>query len=82
MRTGGMSNGNIARRLRANRRDYLAMKKNHIPFALLVSILKPLRKLRQYIVPESFTPAPERNDLERIGSHGKFSCLILLFIVY
>ena len=57
-----MSNGNIARRLRANRRDYLAMKKNHIPFALLVSILKPLRKLRQYIVPESFTPAPERSD--------------------
>lgn len=48
MRLGGMSNGNIYRRLRANRRDYLAMKKNGIPFAFLVSWLKPLIKLHQY----------------------------------
>lgn len=48
MRNGGISNGNLKRRLRANRRDYLAMKKNKIPFALLVSILKPLSKLHQY----------------------------------
>lgn len=48
MHTGGMSNGNLKRRLRANRRDYLAMKKNRIPFAFLVSILKPLSKLHQY----------------------------------
>ncbi|MCW3089320.1 MAG: glycosyltransferase [Ferruginibacter sp.] len=48
MRVGGMSNKSIARRLRANRRDYLAMKKNAIPYALIVSILKPLRKLLQY----------------------------------
>jgi len=48
MRQGGMSNGNIYRRLRANRRDYLAMKKNGIPFAFFVSWLKPLIKLHQY----------------------------------
>ena len=48
MRMGGISNGNILRRLRANRRDYLAMKKNNIPFPLLVSILKPLIKIPQY----------------------------------
>lgn len=48
MRNGGASNKNIYSRLRANRRDYLAMKKNKIPFAFLVSILKPLIKLPQY----------------------------------
>lgn len=48
MRRGGQSNSGILKRLRANRRDYLAMKKNGIPFAFLVSILKPLSKLHQY----------------------------------
>lgn len=62
MRTGGMSNGNFARRLRANRRDYLAMKKNNIPFALIVSILKPLRKIHQYIVSDSFSFTAARSE--------------------
>lgn len=48
MRRGGQSNSNIRMRLRANRRDYLAMKRNNIPFAFIVSILKPLSKLHQY----------------------------------
>ena len=48
MRRGGLSNNNIVKRLRANRRDYLAMKANGIPFSFLVSILKPLSKLHQY----------------------------------
>ncbi|HMO60600.1 MAG TPA: glycosyltransferase family 2 protein [Ferruginibacter sp.] len=48
MRIGGQSNRNIQSRLRANRRDYLAMKKNKIPLPLLASILKPLIKLHQY----------------------------------
>jgi glycosyltransferase involved in cell wall biosynthesis len=48
MRRGGQSNGSLKMRLRANRRDYLAMKKNNIPFAFIVSILKPLSKLHQY----------------------------------
>lgn len=48
MRIGGMSNSNLKGRIRANRRDYLAMKKNKIPLPFIVSILKPLRKLPQY----------------------------------
>jgi glycosyltransferase involved in cell wall biosynthesis len=48
MRTGGMSNITLKQRLRANRRDYLAMKRNRIPFPFLVSMLKPLIKLHQY----------------------------------
>ncbi|MES2431349.1 MAG: glycosyltransferase family 2 protein [Bacteroidota bacterium] len=48
MRIGGMSNNNLKSRFRANRRDFLAMKKNKIPFPFIVSILKPLRKLPQY----------------------------------
>lgn len=48
MRTGGMSNKTIYQRLRANRRDYLAMKRNRIPFPFIVSLLKPLIKLHQY----------------------------------
>ncbi|MEJ7627550.1 MAG: glycosyltransferase family 2 protein [Ferruginibacter sp.] len=49
MRRGGQSNKNLFKRLRANRRDFLAMKKNDIPFPFLVSILKPLSKLHQYL---------------------------------
>ena len=48
MRVGGQSNITLQRRFRANRRDYLAMKKNKIPFPFLVSILKPIIKLHQY----------------------------------
>lgn len=48
MRSGGISNGNIKSRIRANRSDYLAMKKNKIPFSFFVSILKPLIKIPQY----------------------------------
>lgn len=48
MRRGGQSNSGILQRLRANRRDYLAMKKNKIPFPFIVSILKPLIKIPQY----------------------------------
>lgn len=48
MRVGGQSNRNIMSRLRANRRDYLAMKINNIPFPHIASILKPIIKLRQF----------------------------------
>jgi glycosyltransferase len=48
MRNGGLSNENFKSRLRANRRDFLAMKKNQIPFSFFVSILKPLIKLPQF----------------------------------
>jgi glycosyltransferase len=48
MRVGGLSNKSLKNRLRANKEDRLAMKINGIKFALIVSILKPLRKLGQY----------------------------------
>ena len=48
MRMGGQSNINIYQRLRANRRDYLAMKKNKIPFAFIISLLKPVSKVHQF----------------------------------
>lgn len=48
MRAGGQSNKNLNIRVRANRRDYLAMKENKIPFPFAVSILKPIIKLHQY----------------------------------
>jgi hypothetical protein len=48
MRRGGQSNSSLKMRLRANRRDYLAMRNNNIPFSFIVSILKPLSKLHQY----------------------------------
>jgi glycosyltransferase len=48
MRMGGQSNQTIYKRFRANRRDYLAMRKNNIPFAFFVSILKPLIKVNQF----------------------------------
>ena len=48
MRIGGQSNVTLKGRLRANRRDYLAMKKNRIPLPFLASILKPIIKLHQY----------------------------------
>lgn len=49
MRKGGMSNCGWQRRLRANRRDYLALKQNGVPFPLFGSLIKPLRKLPQFI---------------------------------
>lgn len=48
MRVGGQSNKDAISRFRANRRDYLAMKANKIPFPHIASILKPLIKLRQF----------------------------------
>jgi len=53
MRIGGISNKSLKARLRANRRDYLAMKTNKIPFPLLVSVLKPLSKVPQYFYKKS-----------------------------
>lgn len=50
MRIGGASNQSLYKRLRANRRDYLAMKRNNIPLPLMVSILKPLIKIPQFIL--------------------------------
>ena len=48
MRSGGLSNITLKSRFRANRRDFLAMKKNKIPFSFFVSVLKPLIKIPQF----------------------------------
>jgi glycosyltransferase len=48
MRSGGISNVTFKSRLRANRRDFLAMRKNKIPFSFIVSVLKPLIKIPQF----------------------------------
>lgn len=62
MRNGGASNESLYSRYRANRRDYLAMKVNKIPFALIVSILKPLRKVPQYYSIFSRKPIKKENS--------------------
>ncbi|UAY50668.1 glycosyltransferase family 2 protein [Ferruginibacter albus] len=56
MRTGGISNASLGRRIRANRRDYLAMRTNRIPFPFIASVLKPLIKVHQYYY--TFTHRP------------------------
>lgn len=48
MRTGGLSNGGLLKRLRANRRDYLALKSNGIKKAFIASLMKPIIKIPQY----------------------------------
>jgi len=61
MRMGGASNRSLFQRLRANRRDYLAMKVNNIPFAFFVSILKPLIKLHQFTRNSHTKGNPQKN---------------------
>lgn len=85
MRNGGLSNGNLKRRLRANRRDYLAMKKNSIPFSFFVSILKPIGKIHQYknafskpshkSLPQTINPAVTyllTNEGKKVEIHAEF----------
>ena len=49
MQTGGMSNKNPLSRLKAWRYDLKAMRENGIKFPLITLIIKPLRKLGQYL---------------------------------
>lgn len=49
MREGGMSNKHFNNRIRAWRADFKAMKKHGIRFPLLGIVLKPLRKIPQFI---------------------------------
>jgi glycosyltransferase len=70
MRTGGISNGDFKRRLRANRRDYLAMKKNNIPFPFFVSILKPLIKIPQFKI--KFASQKNHEEVDFIKSNVSY----------
>ena len=49
MRTGGMSNASMLNRLKANREDRLAWKKNGLQPGLFTLTFKPMRKIFQYI---------------------------------
>jgi glycosyltransferase involved in cell wall biosynthesis len=49
MRVGGESNRSLKNRLRANREDYRAWKKNNLSPSFYTRFLKPLRKLHQFI---------------------------------
>lgn len=78
MRTGGASNENLFTRFRANRRDYLAMKKNKIPLPFIVSILKPLIKIPQFrnvfkdqVVKKNSDPNYFNSSLSYFPAEGK-----------
>ncbi|WP_026899018.1 glycosyltransferase family 2 protein [Daejeonella oryzae] len=49
MRTGGLSNKSLKNRINASLNDRRAMKKNGISFSWLFFILKPIRKIEQFI---------------------------------
>lgn len=49
MRVGGESNRSLKNRLRANREDFMAWKKNNLDPKFYTRILKPLRKLPQFL---------------------------------
>jgi len=50
MRTGGVSNKNIASVIRKSREDYRALKSNGIPFPLLALVFKNTRKINQFVL--------------------------------
>lgn len=49
MRVGGESNRSIKNRIRANREDFMAWKKNNLDPRFYTRFLKPLRKLPQFL---------------------------------
>jgi glycosyltransferase involved in cell wall biosynthesis len=49
MLIGGVSNKNIKNRINAWKNDYKAMRTNGLPFPYIAIVLKPLRKITQYI---------------------------------
>jgi glycosyltransferase len=50
MRRGGVSNGSISRRMKANSNDRLAWHVNDLRPFPLINFMKPLRKLSQYLL--------------------------------
>jgi len=49
MRAGGVSNASLSNRLRANKEDRAAWRLNHLDPYIFTAVLKPLRKLTQFI---------------------------------
>jgi glycosyltransferase involved in cell wall biosynthesis len=62
MRTGGVSNASFKHRFRANREDRLAWEYNKLEPKLYTLILKPLRKVQQFLV-----FSPEMQMLKRLS---------------
>jgi glycosyltransferase len=58
MRAGGVSNGSIKKRLRANKEDRLAWKMNELHPYFFTLYLKPLRKVFQFITKEQLFRVP------------------------
>jgi glycosyltransferase len=58
MRSGGMSNGSVKKRLRANKEDRLAWRLNSLTPFFFTLYLKPLRKLFQFINREQLKRLP------------------------
>ncbi len=50
MRVGGVSNSTLQNRLKANREDRLAWKLNNLNPKFFTLILKPLRKIKQFLI--------------------------------
>jgi len=50
MRAGGASNASLLQRIRANREDRKAWKMNGLRLNLFTLILKPLRKINQFLI--------------------------------
>lgn len=49
MRTGGLSNSSLSNRIKANQADMKAMKINGIRYPKIAALLKPLRKIPQFL---------------------------------
>ena len=49
MRIGGQSNSSLGNRLRAHREDYLAWKLNGVSSKWYTLLMKPARKIKQFI---------------------------------
>lgn len=58
MRAGGVSNGSISKRLRANKEDRMAWKINELHPYFFTLYLKPLRKVFQFITKEQLIRVP------------------------
>ena len=51
MRSGGQSNKSIVNRLKAHKEDYLAWRINNLKPKWYTLILKPVRKIKQFLYP-------------------------------
>lgn len=49
MRAGGVSNSSLRQRLKANREDRMAWRVNDLTPKFYTTLLKPLRKVRQWL---------------------------------